>query len=33
MMFFIAAPEQATENVSFYWKVLFLMIGGTQSST
>jgi len=28
MMFFIAAPGQYTENISFYWKVLFLMIAG-----
>jgi uncharacterized membrane protein len=28
MLFFIGAPDQYTENVSFYWKVLFLMIAG-----
>jgi uncharacterized membrane protein len=28
MMFFISAPDQYTENVSFYWKVLFLLIAG-----
>jgi uncharacterized membrane protein len=28
MMFFIGAPDQYTENVSFYWKVVFLMIAG-----
>ena len=28
MLFFIGASDQYTENVSFYWKVLFLMIAG-----
>ncbi len=28
MMFFISVPTQYTENVSFYWKVAFLMVAG-----
>ena len=28
MMFVIAAPGQYTENISFYWKVGFLMVAG-----
>jgi hypothetical protein len=28
MLFFIAAPEQYTDNVTFYWKIGFIMIAG-----
>ena len=28
MLFFIGAPDQYTENISFYWKVLFLLVAG-----
>jgi uncharacterized membrane protein len=28
MLFFIAAPDQYTENVSFYWKIGFLLVAG-----
>ena len=28
MMFFIAAANQYTENIAFFWKVLFLMLAG-----
>jgi uncharacterized membrane protein len=28
MLFFIGASDQYTENISFYWKVLFLLIAG-----
>ena len=28
MMFFIAAANQYTDNVAFYWKVLFLLLAG-----
>ena len=28
MLFFISAADQYTENVPFYWKVLFLLIAG-----
>jgi uncharacterized membrane protein len=28
MLFFIGASDQYTENISFYWKVLFLVIAG-----
>lgn len=28
MLFFIGASDQYTENVSFYWKVVFLMVAG-----
>lgn len=28
MLFFIAAPEQYTQNPAFYWKMLFLMLAG-----
>jgi hypothetical protein len=28
MLFFVGAPGQYTENVPFYWKVVFLMIAG-----
>jgi uncharacterized membrane protein len=28
MMFFIAAPDQYTQNPAFYWKVLFIFLAG-----
>jgi uncharacterized membrane protein len=28
MLFFIATPGQYTENVAFYWKMVFMLIGG-----
>jgi uncharacterized membrane protein len=28
MLFFIAAPQQYYDNPSFYWKLIFLMLGG-----
>lgn len=28
MLFFIATPGQYTENVAFYWKMIFMLIGG-----
>jgi hypothetical protein len=28
MTFFIAAPEQYTKNVAFYWKMIFVVLAG-----
>ena len=28
MLFFIASPEQYVKNVSFHWKILFVMLAG-----
>jgi uncharacterized membrane protein len=28
MLFFIAAPEQYTKNVAFYWKIVLMMLAG-----
>jgi hypothetical protein len=27
MTFFVATPEQYTQNVAFYWKIIFVVLG------
>ena len=31
MLYFIAAPEQYTKNVTFYWKISLVMIAGANA--
>ena len=30
MLFFVAAPDQYTQNPSFFWKLAFILVGGVQ---
>ena len=30
MLFFIAVPDQYTQNPSFFWKIAFIFVGGLQ---